>query len=344
MLNEIKLVGYIGEGASSSQVVKAQLARMDQTQPLYVHIDSDGGSVTEGFRMHDSFAAYPGPKKAIIEPTAFSIASYIATAFDEVEIVENGYVMIHRPMLDIESANADELQANSEMVAKMDATLVAAYARKTGMSAELVKELMAKETYLNAEEAVKYGFASSIVKRAVPKMNLSNKVPHFVYAALTPPVSSEEITMSQTPVAATIEEIEAAFPKLKAATVLACIKKKMPIASVAQAAVEEMMAENAALQEKCTAMEEELTALKSAEVPAEETPAEEEPEATAVAKPGVKAVARVSSGATAKSAREQWESAVNAEVQAGKPRAKALVAANKKHPGLRERFLAEVNS
>ena len=151
--------------------------------------------------------------------------------------------------------------------------------------------------------------------------------------------------MSQTPVAATIEEIEAAFPKLKAATVLACIKKKMPIASVAQAAVEEMMAENAALQEKCTAMEEELTALKAAEVvPAEEVPAEEECEAKAVAKPGVKAVARVSSGATAKSAREQWESAVNAEVQAGKPRAKALVAANKKHPGLRERFLAEVNS
>lgn len=343
MLNEIKLVGIIGSSVTSA-MVKMQLAKMDQSQPLYVHIDSDGGSVTEGFRLHDAFAAYPGPKKCIIEPTAFSIASYIATAFDEVEIVENGYVMIHRPMLDVESANADELQANSEMVAKMDATLVAAYSKKTGMSEQLVKDLMAKETYLNADEAVKYGFASAIVKRSVPKMNLSNKVPHYVYAALTPPVSSEEITMSQTPVAATVEEIEAAFPKLKPATVLACIKKKMPIASVAQAAVEEMMAENAALQEKCLAMEQELAALKSKNEVVIETETEDEPmEAKAIAKPGVKAVARVSTG-TAKSASQEWESAVNAELQAGKPRSAALAAANKKHPGLRDRYLAEINS
>lgn len=349
MLNEIKLVGYIGE-AVSSQVVKAQLARMDQTQPLYVHIDSDGGSVTEGFRLYDAFQAYPGPKKAIIEPTAFSIASYIATAFDEVEIVENGYVMIHRPMLDVAGANADELASNSEMVAKMDETLVAAYSRKTGMSPEVVRDLMAKETYLNAQDAVKFGFASSIVSRSVPKLQVSNRLPHIVYAALRcvdggdeKRETTGEKTMSNTPVAATIEEIEAAFPKLKAETVLACVKKKMPIASVAQAAVEEMMAENQMLKTECEALKAELASKASTVV----IPGEEEEEgmceATAKAKPGVKAVANVSTS-TAKSALDQWNGLVADAKRQGMSAAKALVAVNRSNPGLRARMLAEVNA
>jgi hypothetical protein len=56
--------------------------------------------------------------------------------------------------------------------------------------------------------------------------------------------------------------------------VLACLKAKKPLASVAQAAVEEMMAENQEMAAKCKAMEEELAKYKSMEPSEEEKPAE----------------------------------------------------------------------
>jgi hypothetical protein len=152
-----------------------------------------------------------------------------------------------------------------------------------------------------------------------------------------------------TPVAATIEEIEAAFPKMKPSTVLACIRAKKPLASVASAAVEEMMAENEMLRGQIKAMEEEMAKAK-AEMPSEEEePAamehedEEEPaEAKAVARGGVKPIAKAKTGGP--SARVRWSSAIDAKVAAGMPRAKAILAIEKEQPGLRTAMLAEVNA
>jgi hypothetical protein len=44
------------------------------------------------------------------------------------------------------------------------------------------------------------------------------------------------------------------------------------------------------------------------------------------------------------SASSQWQTAVSNELSKGLPPAKAVMAANRAHPGLRERMLAEVNS
>ena len=153
------------------------------------------------------------------------------------------------------------------------------------------------------------------------------------------------------PVAATLDEIEAAFPKAKSDFVLACLKKKLPMASVAQAAVEEMMSENQELMAKVRAMEEELAKYKSMETSEEEPSAmedveeDEEVEKAPVAKKrGVQpvAVARRSSGPSAK---KRWDDAVNEQLKQFKgDRPKAVMAANKANPGLREQMLAEINA
>ena len=151
-----------------------------------------------------------------------------------------------------------------------------------------------------------------------------------------------------TPVAATIEEIEAAFPKMKPSTVLACLKAKKPLASVAQAAVEEMMAENQEMAAKCKAMEEELAKYKSME-PSEEEPAEameeEMVETKATARGGVKPIAKAKTGASTPSARVRWNEAIQScMAKARNDRAKATQLANRENPGLREAMLAEINA
>jgi hypothetical protein len=149
------------------------------------------------------------------------------------------------------------------------------------------------------------------------------------------------------PVAATLQEIEAAFPKAKAEFVIKCLKRSMPMASVAQAAVEEMLAENEMLRAQIKSMEDEKAKAElpmEEEEPSAEMPMEEEPEAkaTAQARGGVKPIAKAKTSGP--SARVRWSEAINTKIAAGIPRAKAILAIEKEQPDLRAAMLAEVNA
>ncbi len=378
MPNEINLFGTIGnvggERGITAQQVKTALAKMDQTQELIVRIDSEGGSVFDGLSIYDAFANYPGPKKAVIESTAFSIASYIAMAFDDVEIAENGYVMIHEPASNVEGT-ASDMTKSAELLAKLDQSMVAAYAKKTGLSEIEARGLMQDETFMNASEALTFGFVNRIssksVQTRIQPTSRHTKMPQRVYAALfggtqgdNHDPTKEVNPMSTTqPTAASIKEIKAAFPKMKAEFFVKCLEKELPLASVASAAAEELMQENAALQTQCKAMEEELTTLraKAMEIEVEpdpetdpavdpnaegEDPTVEDPnKAKATARSGAKPVARSKSPAgSGLSATQRWNATVEAAFPTAKTKFKAVAIANRKNPGLREQMLAEANS
>jgi hypothetical protein len=175
------------------------------------------------------------------------------------------------------------------------------------------------------------------------------RLPQKVFAALfgaaqsgDKPDAQEDRPVSESkPVAATVAEIKAAFPKAKSDFIVKCMERALPMASVAAAAAEEMMAENEELTAKCKAMEEELAKYKSMEGEVEE---EEEVPTPPSAKANRKPLARVGSGTTGKTSKESWDEAVAAELKPGVARSKALALANRKNPGLREKMLAEVNA
>jgi ATP-dependent protease ClpP protease subunit len=373
-MNEIHLFGVIGrtrdgEGITAQQV-KTQLASIDQSEPLIVRIDSEGGSVFDGLSIYEAFANYPGPKKAVIESTAFSIASYIAMAFDEVEIAENGYVMIHEPSSSVDGT-ATDLAKNADLLAKLDQSMVAAYAKKTGLSEEEARTLMQDETFMNASEALAWGFVNRIndskVKTRITPQARHQNMPQRVFTALfgagsddgDKSVTTKEQSMADTqrPVAASLREIKSAFPKMKAEFYVTCLEKELPMASVASAAVEELMAENEEMKARIAAMEDEEEARAKAmdddeeEAKAkaesdEEAKAEsdDEYEAKAKAKAGVKPITRAHGAKTKTTATASWHEVVQACLpRTGGNKMKAVALANRENPGLRERMLAEAN-
>ena len=111
---DIKLYGPIE--AETAYRVKAELESAGGDE-IVVRIDSPGGSVFAGFSIWEAFSAYEGPKRAVIEAAAFSIAGFIATAFDDIEIVPNGYIMIHNPHV-VSQGDADQLTKDAELLAK----------------------------------------------------------------------------------------------------------------------------------------------------------------------------------------------------------------------------------
>lgn len=351
----IKIDGLIGTrpGEISASYITSQLPESGN-EPIEIEIHSEGGSVIEGFAAYDAIAAYQGPKKVSVKSSAFSIASFIAMAGDEIEITPNGYLMIHRPYLGTEGDD-EELANEAELLRDMRQKMTAAYAKKSGLSEEAIGEMMKRDTYLNAEKALSLGFVNRITEQPVTGRPLAQmeSMPYGVVLALCNAKPSGEerettkgnpVSESQ-PVAATIEEIEAAYPKAKPAFVLACLKKRMPLASVATAAVEEMMRENEELKAQIAAMQQEMGKAKSMEVEVVEEEKEEEMQEMAQAKAkGVKPIAKAKS-TEGISARARWDEAVtSALAKCRNDRRKAVALARRENPGLAEALVAEANS
>jgi hypothetical protein len=151
--------------------------------------------------------------------------------------------------------------------------------------------------------------------------------------------------------AATLQEIKAAYPKAKAEFVLKCLEKSMPMASVAQSAIEEMMAENAALRAEIKAMQEEMAGKAKAMEGEDEEPVaveheEEEMEVAPVAKARRVGVAPVARGqGVSHSASIRWDSVVTTCLaKCNGNKVKAVAMANKQNPGLRQAYLDEINA
>jgi hypothetical protein len=241
--------------------------------------------------------------------------------------------------------------------------MVHAYSRKTGKSESEVLAIMKAETWINATEAISGGWAN---RMTAPKKMMAvaktNSMPQGVYTSLfgdgseavTQRVKQKEIPMSDTqPVAASLAEIKAAVPKMKADFVLSCLEKKLPLASVMTEALGAMEEELTALRAKLAQYEQDEAAKAmepEEEVVPESKAMEDEEEkveakAKAKAKLGVKPVAKSALGSSGKpSATVQWSEAVESLMPVAKSKVKAAALANKKFPGLRQAMIDEANA
>lgn len=350
MAKTVKIDGVIGTGVGevSLETIKAQLPPAGE--PFDIEIHSEGGSVFEGFAIRDALVEHGGLQKASVKSSAFSIASYIATAAPYAEITPNGYLMIHRPYAGVEGDD-EQMTNQAELVRDMREKMTQAYAERSGKSVEEVAAMMARETYLNAQQAKELGFVDAITEKPVTgrPLAMQESLPYGVVVALcsaAPGGENSETTtenpVSQSqPVAATLQEIKAAFPKAKADFVIQCLEKGLPLASVAEAAVAEMMKENEDLKAQLAAMQEEMAKGKAVEHGDEKE--DEEMMAQARSK-GVRPVAK-SKQSSGPSARQRWDEVVSEALkQTGGNKAKAVALANRQNPGLRAELIAEANA
>lgn len=361
-LKQIRIDGVIGQGENeiSAELIRSQLPE-NGTDPIRVSFHTEGGSVHEGFAIHDALASYSGPKTAAVESTAFSIGSFILTAFDDVEMSPNAYLMLHNPRIEIEGDD-EELAASASVIAKLKSSMVQCYSSKSGKTPEEITAILKAETYMNATEAIANGFANRITEKPIRARAFARleKMPHGVVTALfgagsggneEPPARKKPMADSQ-PAAATVTEIKSAFPKAKSDFIVRCMERQLPMASVAQVAAEEMMTENESLAAKVAAMEEELTQARAAIAQAtaatamegeEEVEEEVVPAATATARrTGVTPVARGTAATPTASVR--WNAAIESCLpKCGNNKQKAVAMANRINPGLRTAFLQEVN-
>ncbi len=166
--SEILLYGEIASDASwfgdesTPNQFAADLEALEGAA-VTVRINSCGGDVFAAHAIHNLLTAYKGAVTVVIDGLAASAATIVAMAGDKVIMPGNTLMMIHNPMIYGNNYyTADELAKMAGALDKIKSSIIAAYRKRTGLSADKLAEMMDDETWMSAEECLKLGFADEV--------------------------------------------------------------------------------------------------------------------------------------------------------------------------------------
>jgi|TARA_R100000479_G_C6385262_1_gene202737 ATP-dependent protease ClpP protease subunit len=160
---EIVMRGFIGdyENGISADDFRDALAE-HAGQDVTIHLNSEGGSVTDGLSMFNAIANHDGKVTVHIDALAASIATVVAIAAAEVKMSSNGKFMIHRCWT-AAVGNCQDFRSMADVMDLLDKDIAASYSEKTGASEEEMLAMMDAETWMDAETALNAGFIDEIV-------------------------------------------------------------------------------------------------------------------------------------------------------------------------------------
>lgn len=126
-----------------------------------IDLSSRGGSVDAAREIYTALMSYEGNVKIHVVGLAASAASMIMCA-RECDISPVGQVMIHCCSADA-WGNHVVMEKMAEILKSYDSTIIPAYIKKTGMNETDIRNIMERESWITAEEAVKLGFCDAIM-------------------------------------------------------------------------------------------------------------------------------------------------------------------------------------
>ena len=153
---------------------------------LTIHLDSAGGSVTDGISMYNAIKAYEGSVTVHIDSQCCSIATVIACGADYVKMNSNGKYMIHRAWT-AAMGNCKDFRSMADIMEMMDKDIALTYEAKAGGDVDEWLALMDAETWMDAEKALEMGLIDEIVDVRADHKEKKKKQP---YAEALPEIKS----------------------------------------------------------------------------------------------------------------------------------------------------------
>jgi ATP-dependent protease ClpP protease subunit len=162
----VYLYGTIGEshGGISAADVRSQLATFRPSEAINFHVNSPGGSFSEGVAIHSLISDRDGPTHGFVDGQAASAGSLILMPCETITMAPASTMMIHNASVENGGGSMTEgdLARALKLVSDTNAKLVGLYQpRWKGTQAELRAALEA-ESYFTPAEAVQAGLADYI--------------------------------------------------------------------------------------------------------------------------------------------------------------------------------------
>ena len=132
---------------------------------LTVRINSYGGEVAEGLAIYNLLKSYEGEVTTVCDGFACSAASVVFMAGTKRIMPRSSLLMIHNAWT-WASGDADDLRKAAEDLEKITQPSIEIYTSVSNLDADEIKSMMDAETWIDADEALDFGFATEISEEA----------------------------------------------------------------------------------------------------------------------------------------------------------------------------------
>ena len=156
---------FVGEdtGMVSAHGIVSEIQGLD-VDTINVYINSYGGEVAEALAIYSALKRHSASVHTYCDGFACSAATIVFCAGDVRTMGSIALMMIHDCMSYLGYANSAAMRKAAEDNDKINQSSVNAYLAVSNLEEDEIRALMAKETWLTAEECLEYGFATDIAK------------------------------------------------------------------------------------------------------------------------------------------------------------------------------------
>ncbi|GFZ97126.1 ATP-dependent Clp protease proteolytic subunit [Okeania sp. KiyG1] len=136
----------------------------DPNKPIYLYINSPGGSVTAGLAIYDTMQYIKADVITICLGLAASMGSFLLAAGTKGKrlALPNSRIMIHQPMGGTRG-QATDIEIEAKEILRVRSQLNNMLVECTGQSLEKIEKDTDRDYFMSAEEAKEYGLIDQVI-------------------------------------------------------------------------------------------------------------------------------------------------------------------------------------
>ena len=140
----------------------------DQTKPIYLYINSPGGSVTAGLAIYDTMQHIKSEVVTICVGLAASMGSFLLAAGTKGKrmALPHSRIMIHQPSGGTRG-QATDIAIEAKEILRLRHQLNQIYVDNTGQSLEKIEKDMNRDFFMSAQGAKEYGLIDRVIEERI---------------------------------------------------------------------------------------------------------------------------------------------------------------------------------
>ena len=156
----------VNDGIANSLVAQMlYLDSDDSSKPIYLYINSPGGSVTAGLAIYDTIQYVKSDVVTICVGLAASMGAFLLAAGTKGKRVAlpHSRIMIHQPLGGTSQRQASDIEIEAREILRMKDMLNQSLADMCGQPVEKVAKDTDRDYFLSAAEAKDYGLIDRVI-------------------------------------------------------------------------------------------------------------------------------------------------------------------------------------
>ena len=157
------VTGEVEDQMASLIVAQLLFLESENSQDISMYINSPGGVVTAGMAIHDTMQYIKPKVRTVCVGQAASMGSFLLAAGEPGMRVAlpNARIMVHQPSGGARGM-ASDIEIQAKEILRIRKRMNDLYVKYTGKSLKEIEKAMDRDTFLEADEAMKFGIVDKV--------------------------------------------------------------------------------------------------------------------------------------------------------------------------------------